>query len=192
MRGADEGRAGEGEGAGAQCSVDFRCRIFDFRFYCIMTRVFAFAFLLFLFAGCDTIDLYEQTASIKDHSWRSSQKPVFRFAIKDTTSAYNLFVLLRHSARYHYNNIWINLSTTGPDGKTGRVQYELPLADPEKGWLGSGMDDIYEHRIALTPLEQTFRFQKAGTYTFTIEHLMREDPLREVYNVGLRVEKKQR
>jgi gliding motility-associated lipoprotein GldH len=66
----------------------------------------------------------------------------------------------------------------------------LPLDTNEKGWLGIGMDDIYEHRIALTPPNQKFYFQKSGNYTFTVEHIMREDPLQNVMNVGLRIEKK--
>jgi gliding motility-associated lipoprotein GldH len=147
-------------------------------------------FSVLLLSGCDTIDLYEQAATIKGHSWKSSQKPSFRFAIKDTTVPYQLYVILRHSARYHYNNLWINLHTQAPDGTSNTAQYELPLASGERGWLGTGMDDIYEHRIALTPLNQEFRFQKAGTYTFTLEHIMRENPLEQVYNIGLRVEKK--
>ena len=62
--------------------------------------------------------------------------------------------------------------------------------DKEKGWLGTGMDDLYEHRIALTPINQQFYFKKAGTYTFSLEHVMREEPLEHVMNVGLRIEKK--
>lgn len=162
-----------------------------------MMRLLTIGCLVCLLAGCDTVDLYERTVAIKGQAWASSQKPQFRFDIKDTTAAYNLYVLVRHSARYHYNNIWINVATQDPDGKASRVQYELPLAgksgaDGQLQWLGSGMDDIYEHRIALTPLDQTFQFRKAGTYTFTIEHLMREDPLEQVLNIGLRIEKKQR
>ena len=53
------------------------------------------------------------------------------------------------------------------------------------------MDDIYEHRIPLTPVGMPFRFRKPGEYTFTIEQVMREDPLENVMNVGLRIEKKQ-
>ncbi|RYY41402.1 MAG: gliding motility lipoprotein GldH [Chitinophagaceae bacterium] len=151
-----------------------------------------FALCLLLLAGCDTVDLYEQTAIIKEHSWKSSQKPTFRFAIKDTLVPYNVFMTLRHSTRYHYNNVWVNLKVGLPDGKSFSSKIELPLADPEKGWLGSGMDDLYEHRILLPQLTPDDRFHTAGTYTFTIEQLMRENPLEEVYNVGLRVEKKQR
>ncbi len=81
--------------------------------------------------------------------------------------------------------------TLAPGSKTAaKAQYELPLATNEKGWLGTGMDDLYEHRIALTPLNESFYFKKAGEYTFTLEQIMREDPLSNVMNVGLRIEKK--
>ena len=49
------------------------------------------------------------------------------------------------------------------------------------------MDDIYEHRIPLGDAEPL----KAGNYTFTVEQIMREDPLKNVLDVGLRIEKKQ-
>jgi len=102
-----------------------------------------------------------------------------------------MYIILRHNDQYNYNNIWVNLYTLSPDSKTPlKAQYELPLANNNKGWLGTGMDDIYEHRIALTPLNGKFYFKKAGTYTFTIEQIMREDPLQNVMNVGLRIEKK--
>ncbi len=85
----------------------------------------------------------------------------------------------------------MNLYTVVPGSKTAtKSQYELPLATNEKGWLASAMDDIYEHRIALTPLNQKLYFRKSGEYVFTIEHIMREDPLENVMNVGLRIEKK--
>ena len=53
------------------------------------------------------------------------------------------------------------------------------------------MDDIFDHRIALTPDGPGYYFRKKGTYTFTISQIMREDPLEHVLNVGLRIEKKQ-
>jgi gliding motility-associated lipoprotein GldH len=68
-----------------------------------------------------------------------------------------------------------------------KAPFELQLANNEK-WLGSGMDDIYEHRIKLTPNPVSL---KVGAYHFKIEQIMREDPLENVMNVGLRVEKKQ-
>jgi len=144
---------------------------------------------LFL-SSCTSIDLYEKTVPIPQHEWSSSFKPQFKFTIKDTTVPYQVYIILRHNDLYSYNNIWINLYTKAPGDTVEKVQYELPLASKEKGWLGSAMDDIYEHRISITPQNQKLYFKKSGEYTFTIEQIMREDPLQHVMDVGLRLEKK--
>jgi gliding motility-associated lipoprotein GldH len=146
---------------------------------------------LFLFS-CQTIDLYEKSVSVPGHAWKSSFKPRFTFTIKDTTSPYQIFLVLRHTDKYNYNNIYVNLVTKQPgQDSTQSGRYDLKLGTNENGWLASGMDDIYEHRIELTPSNREFYFRKAGDYTFTIEQIMREDPLDNVLDVGLRVEKKQ-
>ena len=154
--------------------------------------IFAALTSCLLLTACNTIDLYEKVENIPGHSWMSTYKPSFTFNIKDTTSAYQLYVLVRHNNQYNYNNLWVNLHTKSPDGTVSKAQYELPLATAEKGWLGTGMDDLYEHRIALTPVNQNFFFRKGGEYTFTLEQIMREDPLEHVFNIGLRIEKKER
>ena len=134
-----------------------------------------------------TIDLYEKAVTIPKHQWSSSFKPSFDFTIKDTSAPYRLFLILRHNEKYNFNNIFVNVYVKGPgQDSVQKIQQDLVLATNEKGWLASAMDDIYEHRIQLGT-EQSL---KAGNYTFTIEQIMREDPLENVLNVGLRIEKK--
>ena len=146
----------------------------------------------YIITSCTTIDLYEKSVTIPRHSWKAIYKPSFTFTIKDTTSGYGLFVILRHNDKYNFNNLYINLHTKQPGSDTTQsARYDLTLATNEKGWLGAGMDDIYEHRIPLTHIRQKFYFRKPGDYTFSIEQIMREDPLNNVLNVGLRIEKKQ-
>lgn len=146
---------------------------------------------ILLFCSCTPIDLYERVATIPGHAWQASYKPDFKFDIRDTTAAYQLFLILRHNNKYNYNNIWLNLYRKKPDGQVSKVPYELQLASNERGWLAQGMDDIYEHRIPLTPpANDSFYFNHAGVYTFTVEQIMREDPLQNVMNVGLRIERK--
>ena len=140
----------------------------------------------YLLGSCTTIDLYEKTVSIPKNSWKSEYKPEFSFTIKDTAALYQVYFIIRHNEKYNYNNIWINLYSQSPGDTLHKAGYELQLATNEKGWLASGMDDIYEHRIKLT---DDIRL-KAGTYKFIIENIMREDPLMNVMNVGLRLEKK--
>lgn len=143
--------------------------------------------------SCHSIDLYEKTAVIPGHSWKSSFKPSFTFTITDTASPYLVYYIIRHTDRYRFNNIYVTLSAKGPGADSVQAaSYDIRLATDESGWLGSGMDDIYERRSLLTPRapDRAFYFRKPGTYTFTIEQIMREDPLNHVLNTGLRIEKK--
>ena len=134
---------------------------------------------------CTTADLYEKTVSLPGHEWKSNYKPEFNFTITDTATPYEAFFVVRHTEKYNYNNIWINLYSQPPGDTLHQAQFELQLATNEKGWLASGMDDIYEHRIRLIPPRQL----RSGTYKLILENIMREDPLKEVLNVGIRIEK---
>lgn len=148
-----------------------------------------FCFLLLVacsFFSCTTIDLYEKTVNIPRHEWQSSFRPSFDFMVKDTSVSYRIFLVLRHNEKYNYNNIYVNLYVKRPGQDTAiKIQRDLTLATDEKGWLTEGIDDIYEHRLELAGNERL----QAGPYTFTIEQVMREDPLQNVLNVGLRLEK---
>jgi gliding motility-associated lipoprotein GldH len=142
--------------------------------------------LVSILFSCTTIDIFEKSVSIPGHEWKSSYRPSFEFIITDTTTMYNVFLVLRNTEKYNFNNIFINLYVKGPGmDSTIKIQQDVLLATNEKGWLGTGMDDVYEHRSTLAARQPL----KAGTYTFTIEQIMREDPLKEVLNVGLRLEK---
>ena len=138
-----------------------------------------------LLISCTTSDLYEKHVSLANHEWKNDYKPVFDFTIKDTTSLYKVFFVLRHTEKYRYNNIWINLYSQPPGDTLHKAQYELQLATNDKGWLATGLGDIYEHRKELT---RPVRL-KAGTYKLILENIMREDPLQHVLNVGIRIEK---
>ena len=156
------------------------------RYKNVVLWILAALCLQLIISSCTTIDVYEKNATIPKHSWSNSFKPEFAFTITDTSALYQLFFVVRHTEKYNFNNIWINLYSQPPGDTLHKARYELQLATNEKGWLGTGMDDIYEHRIALTN-PQPF---KAGTYKFKVEQVMREDPLQNVLNAGIRVEKK--
>jgi gliding motility-associated lipoprotein GldH len=133
------------------------------------------------------MNAFEMNVPIPGHQWESSFKPVISFDITDTSSLYNVYIVLRHRNAYAYNNIWIRGTVQQPaDTASQSRQYDLKLANDENGWLGKGMDDIFEHRILI---QARTRFTRPGKYHFRLEHTMREDPLQNVLNVGLRIEK---
>jgi gliding motility-associated lipoprotein GldH len=149
--------------------------------------LFLVSFLLLISSCTMTTGVFEKNIAIPKQQWESSFKPEIDFTIKDTTSLYNIYVVLRHTEAYNFNNIWIKAAVQLPGDPTVKTQpYDLTLATNEKGWLGSAMDDIYENRVLIQP---ETKFKKAGDYHFTLEQIMREDPLKHILNVGIRVEK---
>jgi len=152
------------------------------------TRYWKFIFSLFIFSSCNlTTGVFERNIAIPKHQWENSFRPEISFDIKDTSSLYNVFLVLRHTEAYNYNNIWIKATVEEPgESAIKSQQFDLALASNDKGWFGSAMDDVYEYRILIQP--QT-KFKKQGEYHFTIEQIMREDPLKHILDVGVRIEK---
>ncbi|AXY76425.1 gliding motility lipoprotein GldH [Paraflavitalea soli] len=140
-------------------------------------------------ASCTTVDVFEKNVAIPNHAWSSQFKPEITFEIKDTTSLYDMYLVVRHTDAYRYKNIWVNIGMQAPgDSVAVSKSLELQLATDSKGWLGTGMDDIFEHRILITPAQRP-QLLKKGLYRFRLTNIMREDPLEHVMNVGIRVEK---
>lgn len=143
--------------------------------------------LMLSLSACVQTGVFEKTITFPKHEWSSKEKQVVRFTISDTSSNYRLFFVIRHTNAYRYNNIWIKLGSKGPaDSSFQFQQFDIPLAT-NNHWNGTGMDDIFEQRILLS--QRSIHVQKAGTYEFILQHIMREDPLGEILNAGIRLEK---
>jgi gliding motility-associated lipoprotein GldH len=142
----------------------------------------------FALSSCQTVDVFEKNIPIPKQAWSSQFKPEISFEITDTVSRYDVFVVLRHTNAYRYKNLWVNIAIQGPGNTTFNQSLEMELATDDKGWTGTGMDDVYEQRVRISPAQKPWELKK-GTYRFRLSNIMREDPLEHVMNVGIRVEK---
>ena len=141
---------------------------------------------LFSIVACQTIPLSEQNTIHPEHQWNSAKPEKYLFNITDTSQMYKIVFVIRHHNAYHYKNIWLQVSTKSPSDSAITQTLNLQLADDQKGWLGVGMDDIFDQRI---PINATPTKLKLGIYNFSMQHTMREDPLLGILATGLRVEK---
>lgn len=148
-------------------------------------RLIVFIAIIVGWISCKPIGIYEKMAIIPQHEWSSQFKPDFTFSIKDTSVRYNIFVVVRHTDSYHYNNIWLNFSSIAPADTVVTQKINLKLGD-NKQWLGSSMDDVIEHRILVNKDPVSL---KQGNYIFILQNAMREDPLENILNVGIRIER---
>ncbi|MFY7693452.1 MAG: gliding motility lipoprotein GldH [Sediminibacterium sp.] len=146
-----------------------------------------FILLVTLFLGaCQTIDLYEQTTTYPEHQWSSKQINQYQFNIADSNARYNMFFVIRHHNAYHYKNIWLQVISQAAGDSIQKQTININLADDMNGWLGSGMDDIYDHRVLMNT--QPLKLPK-GSFKVSIQQIMREDPLQNILTTGVRVEK---
>lgn len=155
--------------------------------------------LLLIFAACQPSPQYQKHVTIPSKGWQYDYQPSFQVNITDTTAPYQLFLVIRHTNAYPFSNIWLRLRTQQPgDSSFQEERYEVTLASPTAvlpdgslsgGWLGRGMGEIWEQRMALNDAQHPVYFKQAGTYVFKLAQDMRLNPLPEVLQVGLRLEK---
>ncbi|MBS1531617.1 MAG: gliding motility lipoprotein GldH [Bacteroidetes bacterium] len=136
--------------------------------------------------GCtDPNGIIDQNTSIENHNWSYANRIKFPVKITDATAAYNIYINLRVTGDYRYSNIFVLMHRSGPK-LNALTRFEIKLADKDGQWLGRGSGNLYSYQV---PLITNFKFPAAGTYQFEIEQNMRDNPLHEVSDVGLRIEK---
>ena len=142
--------------------------------------------VMLIFSACDRNVVFEENVKLPENRWAANNVVVLKADIQDTVSPHNLYINLRNAGGYQFSNIFMFFTTTTPSGKTERDTVELTLADASGKWLGDGMGDIWDNRQLF---KKDFRFPEAGQYTFRLEQAMRIDPLPQVMDVGVRVER---
>lgn len=142
--------------------------------------------LLFItpFYSCDHNRVYEKNIPIEKYIWDSRIIPEFKVNIADTSRRYNIYVNIRHADMYPFQNIWLIVKTHFPDTAISQ-RIEITLAREDGKWYGEGLGDIWDFRALIQ--ENAF-FRQPGTYIFSLEQNMREDPLPGIMAVGLRIE----
>jgi gliding motility-associated lipoprotein GldH len=136
--------------------------------------------------SCDTNRVVDQYLPVDGQEWFYADVKVVEVPIVDTVASYKLFINLRHGGNYEWQNLYLRMHIASPSGDTATQMVSVPLADAAGRWLGSGLGDIVELQW---PYKEQIKFLEQGTYVFRLEQHMRLNPLRAVYDVGLRVEK---
>lgn len=135
--------------------------------------------------GCtNNGSVLDDSVALPNKVWAYNNRAGFDVKIMDAAVDYKLSLNLRVTGNYKYSNIFVLI--TDPVKKGKALRWEFKLAEPDGRWLGKGSGNLYSFQI---PFRKNYRFPAAGTYHFQIEQNMRDNPLHEVSDVGLRVAK---
>ncbi len=158
-----------------------------------ITRNSVLVFVLFFcFISCDEHHVFDQYKAVPN-AWHKDSIISFKINPPDTINPYNLFVNLRNTNAYKYNNLFLIVEMNFPNGKIIKDTLEYRMAEPSGKLLGTGITDIKENKLWY---KDRVVFDESGEYIVHIQHAMREsgkvngvDNLEGITDVGFRVEK---
>lgn len=146
----------------------------------------------FVLVSCDSNRVYDEYKSVPN-LWNKDSIISFKINPPDSLNQYNLFVNLRNTNEYKYNNLFLIVEMVFPHGKTIKDTLEYKMADPTGKFLGNGLMDVKENKLWY---KEHIIFNEAGDYLVNIQHAMREHgkvngivDLEGITDVGFRIEK---
>ena len=135
-----------------------------------------------LLVSCGHDVVYEQMEEINVAGWNYSEPVDFSFNAPDTINKYNLIFDVRITPDYGYQNLWLFVETTEPDGFVHIDSINCPMSFPDGRWVGTGMGDLIDTPVLI---HRSFNFTKLGEYHMRIRHGMRNDNLPNIQNLGI-------
>jgi len=153
-----------------------------------MKYIFFLFFALLLFAGCDSNRVFEDYTEFSDRSWKINNPASFEFEIRDISKKYNLYYNVRNSLDYPFARLFVQYTLRDSSGtELSKKLVSNFLFDQKTGRpLGrSGLGDVYDNQFLLLENQE---FKSPGIYKIQLEQFNRQDSLRGILAVGLRVE----
>jgi gliding motility-associated lipoprotein GldH len=145
-----------------------------------------FALIILSICGCDTTNIVDTYVEMPSHNWGYDHKIKAVIDVVDPAQPFNIYFKLRNTGNYRYSNIFVLLHISGGSMKkqTRRFQYKLAEADGQ--WTGSGSGNLF---TTVAPMITGYRFPNKGKYLLEIEQNMRDNPLFEISDAGIKISK---
>jgi gliding motility-associated lipoprotein GldH len=125
-------------------------------------------------------------------TWNKVQSIEFKIPKLDSARHYNVFLNLRNSNEYKFNNLFLIVSLDFPHGKTIIDTLEYRLARPDGTWLGTGLGSIKENKFWY---KENVSFNEEGIYKLTIAQAVRNNgevegvtDLKGITDIGFSIE----
>lgn len=150
-----------------------------------------FSHMVFLMAvvalsACGRNSLYEKNADLDKRIWIADSTVSFTFEVTDPSPAYDVYLNVRNTLSYPYQNLYILSDLKDADGQSLTQQLNnIQLFDARSGKpFGKGLGDIFSHEYKAM---SGYQFPDTGQYTLVLQQYMRRDTIPELLSVGIGV-----
>lgn len=148
-------------------------------------KVFVGLFLGLFLTACNNAGETVTMQSVDSNTWDKSKTQLLNFEILDHQNPKNIIFIIRNNNDYPYSNLRVFGTIIGQDKKILRKDtLNFTLAKPNGQWLGSGFGDVKE---VMYQYKTDFQFPKNGHYQFEVTQAMRNEKLKGIEDVGIKI-----
>lgn len=137
-----------------------------------------------LVTACSNTMDFEEHRTFKGESWSMGEPLSFEFDILDTAQPYMLGLDIRYTNDFPWQDLFLFLNTTLPDGSRSRDTLHCLLFTPDGKPVGKG-SRIKELETGYSLV----RFPLPGHYTLQYIHGMREAQVHGIVSFGMSLKK---
>lgn len=137
---------------------------------------------MILLFSCSEEVFYQESFDVSPAGWDYDDAKVFEFESSDSLSLFDITLDISHTEDYSYENLYILISTSFPDGSVIEDQVSIPFISESGTWQGKGIGEDRQLRVYL---QQRTKFKQVGEYTITVAQHSREQVLKGIQQVRL-------
>lgn len=139
-----------------------------------------------LMAACNENTVYHSYQSLPGEGWGKSDTLSFELPITDSIPVtLELFAEVRNRSEYPYHDLHLFVSQNLQDSAVWQTDtIAICLADSSGRWTGKGWGSIYQSGVFV----KSVRTLHPGNYTIKVMNGMKDEKLKGLNDVGVRVE----
>lgn len=135
-----------------------------------------------LLCACGSRELYNESIAITETGWSAQDSKTFTIDMQSQQPC-DIEIFVRHTTQYPYRNLWLFVEHTAPDSTINNDTINIAMADKYGNWNGSGWGSHHQIQHTLhhaLPLD-------SGTHIVKITQGMREEKIKGIANIGVKV-----
>lgn len=158
-------------------------RIFVQRVF--MNRL-VYSLLILTILSCGESPFYSEVHSLNEPVWPYDKEIPFDVLIKDTSSIYEMQLVVEHKRNYRYENIYFRINTDFPSLEDREELLNIDLASKAGQWMGKCGSNNCKTKIYLL---DSFKFPEPGNYAFEFAQYTRQEELEGIVSLQLLIYK---
>ena len=136
-----------------------------------MRNLYIVILIIGLLASCNSKNQISKNLSLPGY-WDKDEVIEFSIPQLDSLKKYDLFIHLRNTNEYRFNNLFLIVSMKFPHGKMITDTLEYKMANPDGTWLGHGIGSLKENKLWY---KEKVTFFEKGEYKISISHAVRNN-----------------